>query len=381
MITYDYIFTGVGLSAFLVVHELKKSTILQDKKILLIDLNTSKTNDRTWCFWERKEGEWDFLATKKWDSAIFKTNDFSIDCLGGKLQYKMIEPVTLFTHIKNELGAYPGVEWIHEKVINIQQNNNSVDVHTSKNNYKANYVINSIFDIQTITGLQKYPLLKQHFIGWFIKTNQPSFNPNEALFMDFSIPQKNTTRFMYVLPTSETEALFEFTLFSPDLLAEFEYENGIKDYLKQHNITNYKITKKEKGVIPMSGFPLFKNNGKRVLNIGTAGGWTKGSTGYTFKKTQKCAKKLAVFISKNKALNFTKFHKKDRFFYYDLLFIDVLFKTNYLGKTIFSNLFTKKKPTDILSFLDEETTLTTELKVMWACPKIPFIKALFRRLL
>jgi lycopene beta-cyclase len=59
----------------------------------------------------------------------------------------------------------------------------------------------------------------------------------------------------------------------------------------------------------------------------------------------------------------------------------VLFKANYLGKTIFSNLFTKKNPTDILSFLDEETSLTTELKVMWACPKIPFIKALIKRLL
>ena len=381
MITYNYIFAGTGLSAFLVLHELEKAGILHDKKILLIDANTEKTNDRTWCFWEPKNGEWDFLVAKKWDSAIFKTNDFSIDCLESELQYKMIEPVTLFNYIKNELLTYPSIEWIQEKVIEIKQHSNNIDVHTSEHIYKGEYVINSIFDIQTITGLKKYPLLKQHFIGWFIKTDKPLFNPNEALFMDFSIPQKKTTRFMYVLPTSETEALFEFTLFSADLLSEFEYENGIKEYLSQQNITNYTITKKEKGVIPMSGFPLFKNNSKRVLNIGTAGGWTKGSTGYTFKKTQKCAKKLAVFISKNNALNFTKFHKKDRFFYYDLLFIDVLFKANYLGKTIFSNLFTKKNPTDILSFLDEETSLTTELKVMWACPKIPFIKALTKRLL
>jgi lycopene beta-cyclase len=32
----------------------------------------------------------------------------------------------------------------------------------------------------------------------------------------------------------------------------------------------------------MTCYPLEKNT-QRVLNIGTAGGWTKASTGYTFK--------------------------------------------------------------------------------------------------
>jgi lycopene beta-cyclase len=87
---------------------------------------------------------------------------------------------------------------------------------------------------------------------------------------------------MYVLPTSPTEALLEYTLFSHDLLAKAEYETAIKEYIAQ---LNYQLlhNRKEQGSIPMTCYPFWKKIHKKVLNIGTAGGWTKASTGYTFK--------------------------------------------------------------------------------------------------
>ena len=55
--------------------------------------------------------------------------------------------------------------------------------------------------------------------------------------MDFSVAQKGNTRFMYVLPTSENEALLEYTLFSKDLLLKEEYEVEIQHYIQKfrHN--------------------------------------------------------------------------------------------------------------------------------------------------
>jgi lycopene beta-cyclase len=195
--------------------------------------------------------------------------------------------------------------------------------------------------------------------------------------MDFSIPQKGNTRFMYVLPFSETEALVEYTLFSADLLPENEYEKAINDYLKEKGAHTFEIIKKEQGNIPMTVFPFWKSNSKNVLHIGTAGGWTKASTGYTFKNTVKQSERV-VSLLKTKTIDFRKFHKPNRFLFYDTLFVSVLYKNNALGKKIFSNMFLKVNPKKIFRFLDEESNLKEELQIILACPKIPFIKALLR---
>jgi lycopene beta-cyclase len=79
--------------------------------------------------------------------------------------------------------------------------------------------------------------------------------------------------------------------------------------------------------------------------------------------------------------DFTKFHKPSRFWFYDLIFMDVLDKKNHLGAAVFSALFQKGDSELIFKFLNQETTIWQEIEVMWRCPKIPFIKAFLRVLL
>jgi lycopene beta-cyclase len=224
----------------------------------------------------------------------------------------------------------------------------------------------------------KYPLLQQHFVGWFIKSKEEVFEKETATFMDFSVEQKGNTRFMYVLPTSSTEALLEYTLFSKELLALSEYENEIQNYIQKLGITEYEIVEKEQGNIPMTCLPFWKNNSKNILNIGSAGGWTKASTGYTFKNTTKKAKQLVSFLDNNS--DFRKFQKRDKFWFYDLLLLDILDQKNHLGSTIFSSMFQKGNATVIFKFLDEETSFLEDLQVIWKCPKGLFVKALFSRI-
>jgi lycopene beta-cyclase len=53
-----------------------------------------------------------------------------------------------------------------------------------------------------------------------------------------------------------------------------------------------------------------------VFSIGTAGGWTKASTGYTFKNDKKSTQ-LVAFLQEEKDLR--QFHTKTKFWLYDLL--------------------------------------------------------------
>jgi lycopene beta-cyclase len=161
-------------------------------------------------------------------------------------------------------------------------------------------------------------------------------------------------------------------------LSKEAYETEIKNYIENLRISNYELVEKEQGCIPMTSFPFWKQNTKNIIHIGSAGGWTKASTGYTFKKTTKKSEELIEFLSSES--DFRKFHKKDKFWFYDLLFLDVLSRRNDLGSTVFSALFKKGNPTLIFKFLDEETSIWEDLQVIWKCPKGLFIRALIGRL-
>ncbi|NJM79608.1 MAG: lycopene cyclase [Flavobacterium sp.] len=374
---YNYIFTGSGLSALMTVYQMILSEKFQDKTILLIDLDVKKSNDRTWCFWD-DTALFDTIVSKKWQTALFKNEKFSKELQITPYQYKMIKGIDFYNFIFDVIAKHPNITFLNEKVISFQDFGNQCLVKTAQNEFTSDKIFNSIFNPEIVKNQTKYPLLQQHFIGWFIKSKEKAFNPACATFMDFSIAQKGNTRFMYVLPTSTTEALLEYTLFSKDVLTKEEYEDEIVNYIEKLGITDYEIVEKEQGNIPMTCYKFWKHDTKNSINIGSAGGWTKASTGFTFKNVTKKSKALVTFLQQYD--DFKKFNKKDKFWFYDLLFIDVLFKNNALGSKVFSALFKKGNPILIFRFLDEETSFIEDIKVMWKCPKIPFLKALFRRL-
>ncbi|RED24840.1 lycopene beta-cyclase [Flavobacterium cutihirudinis] len=376
---FDYIFTGAGLASLMTVYKMVLSGKFSDKSILLLDKDSKKTNDRTWSFWEKEESTWNSIISKKWDSALFANENFKRDLELEPYSYNKINGLDFYNFVFETLSNQANITFLHEKVTDINELETHVFVGTEENRYTCNYLFNSIYTKAFAESQTKYPVLQQHFVGWFVKTEVEVFSREQATFMDFSVEQKGNTRFMYVLPTSKTEALVEYTLFSEKLLPKEEYENEIWLYLEKLGINQFEIIEKEQGSIPMTSYPFWKKNTKRVLNIGTAGGWTKASTGYTFKNSDKKSSELAEFLCvPSTSLRMTNFHKKCRFWFYDLLLLDILYRQNELGSSIFSSLFKNGNPKLIFKFLDEETNLFEDFQVILKCPKVPFIKALFR---
>lgn len=375
---YDYIFTGSGLAAMMTVYRMAISGKFAGKSILLIDADTKKSNDRTWSFWEIHGGELDKITTRKWDAAAFIDSDFKTTLDLSPYRYKTIRGKDFYDLVFDRIKDEDNIEFINEKVTDFYEAGNHSVVKTESKSFTCNKIFNSIYNPDLAASQKKYPVLQQHFIGWFVKTKELVFNPNQMTFMDFSVEQKGNTRFMYVLPFSETEALVEYTLFSKDLLPDEEYESEIKNYLKNLGVSDYLISEKERGSIPMTSYPFWKNNSKNILHIGSAGGWTKASTGFTFRNTMKKSAALVSFIHKN--FDLRQFHHTNRFWYYDLLLLDILSEKNERGHEIFSAMFKDGGPATILKFLDEETSLSEDLQVIWKCPKRLFLSALGKRL-
>lgn len=374
---FDYIFTGTGLAALLTVKAMLDSKEYESDTLLLIDPNTKNENDRTWSFWEKEGALFTDLAIKKWNSAVFKNSEFENKMHLSPYLYYTIKSKALYKEIKEQIAQNPNIKWVHEAVTSLMEDEELVTVTTTENSFTGKKVLNSIYKENEVLKQKKYPLIQQHFVGWEIETTADSFDESTATFMDFSVEQKGNTRFMYLLPFSKNKALIEYTLFSETVLKQEEYEQEIKNYITQLDITEYVISETEKGCIPMTCYPFWKKNTNRILNIGSAGGWTKASTGYTFRNAVKKANALAKNL--HTYSTFKNVFKANKFWFYDLLLLDILYKNNQKGSEIFSALFKKGNAQLIFKFLDEKTTLLEDLKIILSCPKMPFIKALFNR--
>ena len=379
MQNYDYIITGSGASGLMLAYRMAKDSFFDNASILIIDKEKKTSNDRTWCFWENGEGEWDELLHKSWDKILFESNIYKNTIPLQSYAYKMLRSGIFYDKLWNFIDTKNNIRFIEDTVVDIKASTNGAIVETLKSNYFTTKLLNSIDLNKNYTLQKKYPVLLQHFCGWFIETDKNLFDDSTATFMDFTVDQKRNTRFMYVLPISPNKALFEYTLFSKEVLTKDEYEGELLKYLDTKFITEYTITEIEQGVIPMTSYKFWMQNSKNILHIGTVGGWTKASTGYTFKNTSKKTIQLIAFL---KAENdFTHFRKKTRFWWYDLLLIDVLSFHNHLGSKLFSTLFKRNSLKNVFRFLDEETSFIEDLRIMLSMPPLRFIVALFRRVL
>lgn len=376
---FDYIILGAGASGLMLADAMISDAFFSGKSILILDKDAKQINDRTWCFWEKDKGKFDALVYKEWNHIYFAGKQFSKRYSINPYTYKMIRGIDFYASLLEKIETHPNVFFKQAEVVNLSDDGETVGVFTAEDAYTASKVFNSIFSYEMIPEQRKYPVLQQHFIGWFVKTKKPIFDADQATYMDFSIPQKGNTRFMYVLPTSETEALVEYTLFSKDLLSKEEYEKAIEEYIRTDlGCSEYEITETEMGSIPMTCYDFHEHHSENIRNIGTAGGWAKPSTGYTFMSTTKKIPKLVDYIKTGKPLH--QLHFKNKFWYYDLLFLDVLHTNNAIGHKVFESLFKNRTPQQVFKFLDEESNFIEDVGNMMASPKIPFTKALFRRL-
>ena len=128
----------------------------------------------------------------------------------------------------------------------------------------------------------------------------------------------------------------------------------------------------------MTNFRFEKYSKKNITKIGTAGGWVKGSTGYSFKHTEKKVLSIINNLKNNLEPSYKIFQKKHKF--YDKVFLKVLHDENHKGEWIFSQFYSKNPLERIFKFLDEETSFTEELKIMKSLFSFSFIKAFFKTL-
>jgi lycopene beta-cyclase len=251
---YDIVISGAGMAGLSLACRALEQGVWVDKSILILDKSEKSSNDKTWCFWDNGESAFDNVVHRKWNDMLFFTNGGEKIVLdSGSFEYKMVRSIDFYNYTLKYLNSQPNIDFLYSEVTSTQQDNSRVVLCTKSGDISADFVFNSILKSPDIKPDDTY--LLQHFKGKFIESDELDLNPDQIHLMDFRPSQHNGSTFVYLLPTSKTSALVEYTLFSEKLLEKSEYDANLDLYINDvMGINNYRTTDEEFGVIPMTDY-------------------------------------------------------------------------------------------------------------------------------
>ena len=351
---FDYVIIGGGCAGLSLAYELEIHEKFKNKTLAIIEPRNDYIRDKTWSFWKVAAHNFEDCVKKSWNNFSINIPDQTKYIQCDNLPYQSIDS-----------GLF------YEKIINTLKKNTNINFFKNINEIstKNSFVFNSLSDVSDSKND-----LWQHFSGIEIETNKDLFDDQIFNLMDFDCEQRDSVHFFYTLPFSKKNALIETTWIS-DLNhpSNQDYSIQLEDYIKNKlKIKNYKIKFKETGAIPL----FYPKNVKKInqMEIGTAGGMTRLSTGYTFMNIQNQSKYIREnFENIQKVNNFT-INSKYKFL--DNIFLKVLKKNSEKMPEVFFKMF-NCTPNTIINFLSNKSNIFEDVSIILKMPKFIFIKELF----
>jgi lycopene beta-cyclase len=372
---YDYILAGGGCAGLSLVYHLLESS-LKDSQILIIDPNQGEIPNKTWCYWSKEalpihpqsaRFSWNLFYLK--DAALQLTKPLE------ELSYHHLNSHDFYAHVLEKIRQFPNVHFLKEEVVALTPAGTGIKVTTDKaDTFNASFV----FDSRVESTDSDQSILKQVFIGIRIKVSEPLFDPKKWGLMDFETRPSNGFDFIYTLPFSTHEALIEYTAYTTEERTEEELLKELQEFLNQkYGSIAYDIQFQESGKIPMSTRNFFSSVSPRHIPIGTAAGWTKPSTGYTFAPIQENCAAIVASLEKDE-LTSLHFPRKSRFVFYDNILLTIAHRWPKRLPGLFLNLFSSSRPELVFRFLSEKTTFSEEIRLLSGLKFGIFLKGLLR---
>ncbi len=172
MLKYDFIFLGSGAAGLSLLMRMIASNHFTEKKILLIDRVVKNKNDRTWCFWENKNGFFEDVVYKKWNHLSFYGDSFFTDQDIHPYQYKMIRGIDFYNYCFDCIKNCPNVDIRFGEVRSIVTEDKETIIYLDDEALHCTpaIVFNSLR--QPSDPLQGKLQLLQHFKGWLLNRIQ-----------------------------------------------------------------------------------------------------------------------------------------------------------------------------------------------------------------
>ena len=351
---FDYVILGGGCAGLSLAYHLDINNKIENKTLAIVEMREEYKRDKTWSFWKITDHNFDDCIIKSWNNFTINIKSETYEVLNKEYPYQTIDSGLFYQKILKQLKQNKNIEFF--KNTNELKLKNSIIFNSFPT--KGNYV-NELW---------------QHFKGLEIETTKNIFDDEIFNLMDFDCDQKKNVHFFYTLPFAKNKALIETTWLSKmneKSLKDYDIqlETYIKDTLK---IKDYKINYEEEGAIPLF-YPRNKVD-KNKINIGSSGGMTRLSTGYTFLNIQEHSKYLVNNIEQIQ--NVKPYHIGKKYEFLDKIFLNVLKSHPDKMPKIFFNMF-KAPPKKVIKFLSNKSNIFDDISIIFKMPKWIFVKNIF----
>ena len=366
-------------------------------RILVVDAQSKQGQDRTWCYWEKGEGPWDALLSRRWETMDFfgpEGKKLALDL--RPYAYKMLRSGDFYAHADRLIAAASHVERWQTRIEAYEKAPNGDVLLRLQQNSEGPATVQAplVLASTPLEGWEKEARqglwLEQHFAGYFLRTDQDLPRHDRGTLMDFRVEQVGGYPcFGYVLPLETRYALVEYTVFSPDAWTLEAYRPHLEAYIHQTlglHPGSYRVEEVEQGRIPMCTWDFGAAWRRRypdlpgLVPVGVMGGLARPSTGYTFRNIQ--GHNQTILQSLAKALLPTgalapvaswrdrlAYRPARRFGLYDQTLLRVLVEQRYPGANLFERLFEGNPTPDLLAFLDGESRFSAEIGIMNSTPR------------
>ena len=351
---FDYVILGGGCAGLSLAYELEINNKIKNKNLAIVEIRKEYKRDKTWSFWKVNNHNFDDCIIKSWNNFSINSQSGTHEVLNKDYPYQTIDSGLFYNKILNKIKQNENIEFF--------KNTNQLNLDNS-------FIFNSIPD-----KVNYKDKLWQHFKGVEIETSKNTFDDKIFNLMDFNCDQKDNVHFFYTLPFAKNKALIETTWLSKmNNKSLKDYDTQLEKYIDETlKIKNYKINYQEEGAIPLF-YPNYQIK-KNKINIGSAGGMTRLSTGYTFLNIQNHSKYIVNNIEKIQSSK--PFHIGKKYEFLDNVFLNVLRNHPDKMPKIFLNMFKAPSKT-IIKFLSNRSNFFEDLRIVLRMPKWIFIKNIF----
>ncbi len=342
-------------------------------RVAVIDPVHRRGADRTWAFWGRPDDGLDPLLTASWSRVEVTTPERHRVLDLAPLRYAMLRSAPVYeraARAERRLGAVR----VGARAEAVEDDGDRVTVHAGGSTLRASWVLDSRPRPPRRAGRTNW---LQHFRGWWLEADRPLFDPGRAVLMDFRTPQPiRGVSFGYVLPVNDRYALVEYTEFTPGLLTDAGYDAALAGYRDRLGLdpARLRVREVENGVIPMTDGPFDPRPSPRVVRLGTGGGATRPSTGFTFAAMHRQAGQIAAALADGRApVPAPAYPRRHRWL--DAVALRALDRGGVGGPAFFDRLFDRNPAERVLRFLDGTTSPAEEVALMGTTPVAPMLTA------
>lgn len=375
---FAYVILGAGCAGLSLCYYLLERGV--EEPILILDRREDFADDRTWCFWDVEETPFSDLAVRRWRSwdvraggrrVVHSSECYPYLCLTGADFYRAaLGRISGRANVTVRLG---------EDVRGLKEFDGAVLVATSGGTYRAGRVFDGRGLSPDLAAFEEARRggrwISQQFLGLRLRAREPVFDPETCTLMDFDVDQGRGLRFAYVLPFDEREALVENVYLSQTGAPPERHRQEISTYLRdRHGLAgdDYVVGGEERGDIPMTTHRFPRKTGERTHAIGTLGGETRPSTGYTFLRVQRYCRALAASLTGTDVDPDTVHPWRHRAL--DGLFLRFLRERPERCPEIYARMFAGVPPGPLVRFLTETSSPFDEARLIGALPKAPFLR-------